>query len=151
MTTSSRTCPEAKAVDVDIRKLVPQRPPMLLTGRLEQAANDRAETSWTVGGDCYLLDGAGRLAETGLLEHMAQAASALAGWRARLAGAAEAPLGFIGEVKKFRCRRLPSVGEELRTKVILRAEAAGVLLVEAETRADGAWVADAQLKVAIRP
>lgn len=135
----------------DITRLIPQRAPLLLVDRLLRATDEEAETCYTVPADGFLLDDEGRLAETGLLEHIAQSASALAGWRACQAGGDEAPLGFIGEVKKFRCYGRPAPGSELHTTIRLTAEAGDVLLVEGETRADGNVLAETRLKVAIRP
>lgn len=153
MTTSNRTCPkpEAESKWPDITQLIPQRAPVLLVDRLLRAADEEAETCFTVPAGCFFLDDEGCLAETGLLEHIAQSASALAGWRAWQAGETEPPLGFIGEVKKFRCHGRPAPGSELHTVIRLAAEAGDVLLVEGETRVDGALVAETRLKVAIRP
>ena len=83
------------------------------------------------------------------MEHIAQSASAFAGWRARQSGAETPPVGFIGEVKKFRCHRRPAVGEELRTTITLLTEFDGILVVGAETQAGGEVVAETQMKVAM--
>lgn len=151
MTTSSRTCPEPQEAGLPgITQLIPQRAPILLVDCLLRATDEEAETCYTVPADCFFLDDEGRMAETGLLEHIAQSASALAGWKAWQAGDSEPPLGFIGEVKKFRCYDRPAPGSELHTTIRLTAEAGDVLLVEGETRAGSAVLAETRLKVAIR-
>lgn len=151
MTTSNRTSLPPATKDVDIRELVPQRAPILMVDALLHAGDDAAETSFVVRAGNFFLDGDGCLAETGVLEHMAQSASALAGWRERCAGASTPPVGFIGEVKKFRCYRRPPVGEELHTTVALRTDFDGILVVAVATRVGDIPVADTQLKVSIRP
>lgn len=137
--------------DLDIRLLLPQRAPILMVDRLLRADGDEAEACFTVCEGNFFLDDEGCLAETGVLEHMAQSASAFAGWRALGAGGEEPPTGFIGEVKRFHCRRRPHVGEELHTRVVLRAEFDGIWVVEAETQTGGLPVADTQMKLSVRP
>ena len=127
--------------DLDIRDLIPQRDPVRMVDSLLRVEGDVAET-------CFL-DADGLLAETGVMEHIAQSASAFAGWRTRQSGAETPPVGFIGEVKKFRCHRRPAVGEELRTTITLLTEFDGILVVGAETQAGGEVVAETQMKVAM--
>lgn len=137
--------------DVDIRALIPQRPPILMVDRLVRVDGDEAEACFTVCPGNMFLDDEGCLAETGVLEHIAQSASAFAGWRALDAEAGQPPVGFIGEVKKFHCHRRPRVGDELHTVVSIQTEFDGILVVAAEARAGGQPVADTQLKVSVRP
>lgn len=122
-----------------------------MVDRLLRTADDETETCFAVGSGNIFLDDQGCLAETGVLEHIAQSASAFAGWRALQAGAARPPLGFIGEVKKFHCHRRPCVGDELHTVVIIQTEFEGILVVSAEVQANGQPVADTQMKVSIHP
>ena len=149
MTTSNPIWPPVEIKDTDIRDLIPQRDPILLVDRLLRVEGDVAEACFTVRADLFFLDDDGLLAETGLMEHIAQSASAFAGWRARQSGAETPPVGFIGEVKKFRCHRRPAVGEELRTTITLLTEFDGILVVGAETQAGGEVVAETQMKVAM--
>lgn len=151
MITSNRIWLPVETKDIDIQELVPQRAPVLMVDALLHATDDAAETCLAVRPDNYFLDEDGLLAETGVLEHMAQSASALMGWRERCAGASTPPVGFIGEVKKFRCCRRPSVGENLHTSVTLRAEFDGIWVVGVTTQAGDRLVADTQLKVSVRP
>ena len=137
--------------ETDIRALIPQRAPIVMVDRLLRATDDEAEACFTVCSGNFFLDDEGCLAETGVLEHIAQSASAFVGWRAVQAGATRPPLGFIGEVKKFHCHRRPCVGDELHTVVTIQTEFDGILVVSAEVRADGQPVADTQMKVSIHP
>ena len=134
--------------DTDIRDLIPQRDPVRMVDRLLRADDDSAEACLTVRAGNFFLDD-GLLAETGVMEHIAQSASAFAGWRERQKGATSAPLGFIGEVKKFRCHRRPAVGEELHSVVTLLTEFDRILVIAAETRVADEVVAETQMKVAL--
>ena len=133
----------------DILTVIPQRDPILMVDELLEAVPDGGTATLTVRPGNYFLGEDGRMEETGLLEHIAQSASAVAGHHALAAGATTSPVGYIGEIKKFHCHRLPQTGEELRTTVWLGPEAEGVTLLAAETHADGELVADTQMKIYI--
>jgi len=98
--------------------------------------------------------------ESGIIEHIAQSASAFAGYKAIIAGATEPPLGYIGEVKKFRCHHRPAVGDCLHTVVSMGVEVNGVTLLTSQTflvsdkseevTADSTLVADTKMKIFIK-
>lgn len=133
----------------DITRLIPQRAPILMVDRLLEAQDDTARTCLTVRPDNFFLDEDGCLDEVGLIEHIAQSASALAGYKALAQGASRPPVGYIGEVKRFRLVRRPQAGETLVTTVTLGAETGGVSLLTAETQAAGQTVATTQMKIFI--
>ena len=132
----------------DIRELIPQRPPILLVDGLESVEGDTAVGTLTVRADNCFTDEDGLLAEAGVVEHIAQSASALAGYKAVEAGATP-PVGYIGEVKKFSLHRLPRVGETLHTTVNFGMEVAGVTLLSAETRIGEEMIAATQMKISM--
>ncbi len=131
----------------DIRSLIPQREPILLVDALTGVEGDTARTCLTVRRDNCFVGDDGLLSEPGLVEHIAQSASAFAGYKAAEAGASAPPVGYIGEVRKFRCYRCPRVGEELRTAVTFGPEVDGVTVLTGETRAGGETVACTQMKI----
>lgn len=135
----------------DIKELLPQRAPILMVDELLEANGEEAQTSFIVPPGNFFLDEEGRLEASGLIEHIAQSASAFAGYRATLAGASEPPVGYIGEVKDFRCHHCPQVGDELRTTIRLGPEVEGVMLLSGETRVGETVVAETQMKIFIRP
>lgn len=137
-------------MDIDIKRLIPQREPVLMVDQLTAADEESATTTLTIRRGNFFLDGDGRLNETGLIEHIAQSASSLAGYTALKARAATPPTGYIGEVKKFHCHRRPALGDVLMTTVNMGAEVAGVTAMTAETRVDGEIVADTQMKIFIK-
>ena len=84
----------------DIRTLVPQRAPMLMVDALLDVGLEGGRTCLTIRHGNYFLDEDGRMEEAGILEHIAQSASAVAGRHAVAAGAASPPVGYIGEIRK---------------------------------------------------
>lgn len=135
----------------NIKDLLPQRAPILMVDELLDVNGEEARASLTVRPGNFFLNEDGQLEASGLIEHIAQSASAFAGYKAKLAGAAEPPIGYIGEVKNFMCNRNPLVGEELLTTIRMEAEAGDVKLLSAETRTGKGIVAETQMKIFIQP
>ncbi len=123
----------------ELFKLMPQRDPIVMVDKILDAEGDTAHTGLKVTAQNYFIEEDGRMAEPGLIEHIAQSASAFTGHQALL--------GCIGEVKKFHCYVRPAVGDELTTTINLGAEVNGVTLMTGETRCGEVLVADTQMKI----
>ena len=130
----------------DIKKLIPQRDPIMMVDKFYCAEGENAETGLTIKENNYFIEEDGMMAEPGLIEHIAQSASAFAGHKALVAGD-PLPVGYIGEVKKFHCYSRPAVGAELHTIITMGAEVNGVTLLSGKTSVDGVVVADTQMKI----
>lgn len=143
-----------------ITQLIPQRSPILMVDELLHTDGEQAHTCLTISPDNFFLASDGTMDEGGIIEHIAQSASAFAGYKAIHAGATEPPLGYIGEVKKFRCYHRPAVGDCLHTVVSMGVEVNGVTLLTAHTflvsdkseelTADSTLVADTKMKIFIK-
>lgn len=130
----------------ELFQLMPQRDPIVMVDKIYDAEGDTAHTGLSVTATNYFIEEDGRMAEPGLIEHIAQSASALMGHKALLAGQ-PLPVGYIGEVKKFHCYVRPAVGDELTTTINLGAEINGVTLMTGETHCGETLVADTQMKL----
>lgn len=137
-------------INIKIERLIPQRAPVMMVDALLEAEDDRAMTSLVVRSDNYFMADDGCLSESGLIEHIAQSASAFAGYKAFVEGAENPPVGYIGEVKKFRCHCRPRIGDRLQTTVAVIAESDGVTLIQGETCVNDRPVADTQMKIFIK-
>lgn len=129
-------------------KLIPQREPIIMLDAFFEGSETHAVTGLTIQSD-NLFNQAGKFTEPGLIEHIAQSASALAGYTA-YCKQHEAPVGYIGEIKKFRIFRCPDVGEELRTTIQVLSEVMQVSLVSAETKSGEETIATCQMKIFIK-
>jgi predicted hotdog family 3-hydroxylacyl-ACP dehydratase len=134
----------------DIQSLIPQRDPIMMVDRLVDAEDERCTTSLTIAPGNFFLDADGLVAEAGLVEHIAQSASAFAGYRAKEAGAEKPPVGYIGEVKRFHCYRRPAVGETLTTTITMGPTVGEVTIIRGETTSNGEKIAETQMKIAIK-
>lgn len=131
----------------DIKRVIPQRDPIMMVDTLVSVEGPVCRTQLTVRADNFFLDpDTGLLTEPGLLEHIAQSASAHIGYDYACRGEA-APMGFIGEVKKMHCYHRPQVGDLLETTVTMGPEVNDITLLSAETHVNGTLVADTQLKI----
>ena len=133
-----------------MERLIPQRDPIRMVDRLVEVDGGTATAALSVRPDNYFMEDDGAMAEPGLIEHIAQSALALAGYRALASGASAPPVGYIGEVKRFDCRFRPRTGDRLLTVVSVMAEAEGVILIQGTTRMDGGIAAETQMKVYVK-
>ena len=85
----------------------------------------------------------------GIIEHIAQSASAFAGYRAVIEeGATEPPVGYIGEVKNFHLTERPAVGDVLITTITMGPTVDGVTIISGECKKEsGEPVADTRMKI----
>ena len=135
--------------DLEIDRLIPQRAPIRMVDRLLDVDDTMVTTAFVVRADNYFATAEGVMAEPGLIEHIAQSASALAGYLTLKAGDRTAPVGYIGEIKNFHCYRCPRIGEELQTTVTLDNEVDGITLVTGEVRSSGELLAVTRMKIFI--
>jgi predicted hotdog family 3-hydroxylacyl-ACP dehydratase len=129
----------------EIKQLIPQRAPIMMVDAFVRAEGDEAETGLTIAADNIFVE-EGVLAEPGLIEHIAQSASAFAGYRAVSQGL-PVPIGYIGEVKKFHLYSRPAVGQTLRTVITMGTEVNGITMLKGETRVGDTVVADTTMKI----
>ena len=132
-----------------IRQLIPQRPPIVMVDELLRVEGDDAVCSLTVRKDNYFIEPDSHMAEVGLIEHIAQSASAFAGFRAIETGAKTPPIGYIGEVKHFRISRRPAVGDTLLTTISMGPEVQGVTIIHGRTMCSDITIAETQMKIFI--
>lgn len=133
---------------LNIKQLIPQRSPIMMVDELLCVNGDEAQCRLTVREDNFFLESDGLIAEVGIIEHIAQSASAFAGYRAIDAGATEPPVGYIGEVKNFHLSQRPAVGDVLITTITMGPTVDGVTIISGECKREyGEAVADTRMKI----
>ena len=118
---------------------------MLMVDEFEATAENVAQTALHVRADNLFMLPDGTLAETGLIEHIAQSAAALAGFLSDSDG--QPHIGLIGEVKHFECHRRPMAGEVVHTVIEFGFTFGSVTLVQGHCRIDDEDIASANLKI----
>lgn len=112
-------------------------------------------TSLYVRIDNYFMLPNGELSESGMIEHIAQSASALAGYVAMEgdgsqeegAGRREPPIGMIAELKHFKCQRRARAGEQVKTLVTMGFSLGAMTLAHGISSIEGDIVCEIDLKI----
>ena len=129
----------------DIKKLIPQREPFMMVDGFEATDDNNAVTTLSVSGDNYFLLPDGTMSETGLIEHLAQSCSALAGSLAK--DSEHPPVGLIGEVKHFNCYRRPRINEQIKSTITFGMSFGNVTLATGQACVGEELIADINLKI----
>lgn len=132
----------------EIKQLIPQREPIMMIDTFYGATEKTGKSALTVLADNVFCED-GQLREMGMIEHIAQTCAAYNGVKNKQNNGAESKpkLGYIGEIKKCQVVRLPRVGEQLVTEVVVTAEVMNVTLMEATTEIGEETVASCQIKL----
>ena len=138
----------------EIKRLIPQREPFIMVDGFEEGGDNSAVTTLNVCHNNYFILPDGTMAETGLIEHLAQSCSALAGYQSLSKasplgdGLEEVPpVGLIGEVKHFKCLRRPQIGERIKSTITFGLTFGSVTLATGQAYVDDELIADIQLKI----
>ena len=132
----------------DILNLIPQRPPIVMVDSFFGIEEDRSYSGLTVTADNIFCE-AGKLQETGLIEHIAQSAAARIGYLYTQKGE-EVPLGFIGSVDKLKVYSLPEIGMKLFTEITVVQEVFDITLIAAQVKAGEELMAECRMKIFIK-
>ncbi len=105
--------------NIDIKKLLPHREPMLLASNMPYLDATSVETNFDIRPNCIFLQ-KGKLTEPGLIENAAQSCGAIVAQsyahrneKNEIVGRA---IGFISAIKKITITDLPKVNERIVTK-----------------------------------
>lgn len=132
-----------------LKELIPQREPILMVDDFSPLSENAADSALTIKADNFFcLEN--KLAEPGLIEHIAQSASALSGFNA-LKLKKDPAIGYIGDVKKCTIAQLPAAGNTIRTHIEILSETMGISLLQAETRNEnGELVCACSMKISVK-
>lgn len=121
-----------KITDKDfIGKLIPQKAPFVMVDKLLHFETNKVVSGLTVVANNIFVQH-DRFTAPGLIEHMAQTVALYTGYQYFLKQQ-DAPIGYIGAIKKAEILALPKVGDQLVTTVNVLHEIMDVTLVTAST------------------
>lgn len=135
----------------DVLKYIPQREPIVVVHGLLEHSESTSKSVFEVEPD-HLFVRAGKLLPSGLMENIAQTSALRSGYHfsqqiPEEGEAPEPPIGFIGALKNFIVKDLPSVGSRLETTVTVLHEVMGMQVVEAEVQCGRNVIASCEMKI----
>lgn len=135
--------------DIDVAEILPQGKDFRMIDSLEFWSLECVRTSLKVCEDNYFVRD-GRFIEGGLVENIAQTSAARIGYYHKYVLKTDVRIGFIGAVQNMSIKRLPRVGEVIRTQINVIADALGMTAFDARIEdADGALIAEGRMKTAL--
>ena len=134
--------------DNNILKLIPQREPIVMVDKFGDLYAEGASSALTIHKNNIFLKN-GYLREPGLIEHVAQSAAAFAGYEA-FQHNLPPKLGYIGEIKRCRIYKLPTIGQELNTDLTILAKVGNITLLSAQVKVDGQQIMECQMKIFLK-
>lgn len=134
--------------DIDIREIIPQRPPFRMVDRLLSYDKTVSEATLLLRPDNIFLDDTFQTA--GIVEHIAQTCAARIGYYNKYILHRDIVIGYIGAIRQLDVKRPPSAGEELLTRIEVLSSAFGMTLVSAVvSTSQGELIADGEVKIAL--
>jgi predicted hotdog family 3-hydroxylacyl-ACP dehydratase len=128
-----------------ITDYIPQRPPMVMIGKLISVEGKITTTSLDISElNLFVQDHLFR--EAGLIENMAQTAAAGAGSMAKAAGG-QPRVGFIGGIRDLEIRFLPEAGKTIVTEATIEYEVMDATITRCRVSCDGVLCASCELKI----
>jgi len=134
--------------EIDILKLIPQKPPFVMVDKLLFCDGKTTQTALTVREDNIFVDHR-ILSEAGLIENIAQTCAARVGNYNKTQGNNNIKIGFIGVIRNLEIARLPKIGEMLVTQINLIDEVFQISLVTAKVSIEEETIATCEMKIAI--
>lgn len=134
--------------DLDIKSLIPQKPPFIMIDRLVHFDEVFTRTEFTVVPGNIFVEG-GKLLESGLVENIAQTCAARLGYINTIIMKDVVHTGFIGAVKSLVIRKLPDVNSTLETTIEVVNEVFNITLVNATTRCNDEVLVTCEMKISV--
>ena len=134
--------------DIDILKLLPQRPPFVMIDRLLYCDKVVTKTDFLVREDNIFCDN-GQLTESGLVENIAQTCASRVGYINLFILKDTVKLGFIGAIRNMEIHRLPKLNELITTQITVVEEVFQMTLVTAQVTIGEELIASSEMKISI--
>ena len=136
-----------KEEEIDILRLIPQRPPFVMVDRLLHFDTQTTITEFEVRADNIFVDD-GKLSSEGLVENIAQTCAVRMGYISLMSNT-PVKVGVIGAISNMAINFLTQCGARLTTRIDLLEEVFQMTLVNAQVTVGEDVVASANMKIAL--
>ncbi len=126
-------------------ELIPQKPPFVLIDALLGISETSCQTSFTIPAD-HVLCAHGKMSASGLIENIAQTCAAKAGFEYKQIGK-EIPVGFIGDVRHFECKKRPAAGSIIFTTIEIEHHVFGATIISGKVMMNSEIIASCKMKI----
>ena len=130
-----------------VEKLLPQKFPFVMVDKMFSYTETEIVSGLKIQEDNIFFHN-GILVESGLIEHMAQSVALHTGYEFFLKQEI-APTGYIGSIKNVEIKELPKLHDEIKTKVTILQQFAGITLVDIVSTLDEVKIAFGQMKTVL--
>lgn len=134
---------------IDIHELLPQQEPFVMISSLVRFDMQTTVTETIVSADNMFVED-GVFTAPGIVENIAQTCAARIGYVNKYILKKGIQLGFIGAIRDLKVKQLPKVGDTITTSISVIDSVFGMTLVDAVVLNNGADVASAQMKIAVK-
>ena len=134
---------------IDIHELLPQQEPFVMISSLVRFVMQTTVTETIVSADNLFVED-GVFTAPGIVENIAQTCAARIGYVNKYILKKGIQLGFIGAIRDLKVKDLPKVGDTITTTISVIDSVFGMTLVDAVVLNNGAEVASAQMKIAVK-
>ena len=134
---------------IDIHELLPQQEPFVMISSLVRFDMQTTVTETIVSADNMFVED-GVFTAPGIVENIAQTCAARIGYVNKYILKKGIQLGFIGAIRDLKVKNLPKVGDTITTTISVIDSVFGMTLVDAVVLHNGADVASAQMKIAVK-
>ena len=134
---------------IDIHELLPQQEPFVMISSLVRFDMQTTVTETIVSADNMFVED-GVFTAPGIVENIAQTCAARIGYVNKYILKKGIQLGFIGAIRDLKVKDLPNVGDTITTSISVIDSVFGMTLVDAVVLNNGAEVASAQMKIAVK-
>lgn len=135
---------------INIQNYLPHRAPLLMVDDIVDITSETAETIFRIKEDNVFLDNA-KLAETGLLENLAQTCSCIFGQSFFSNPDKKTKvIGFITNIKKIEVYDLPKIGQQILSRAKLISKYDNICNVSCESFLEGNLIIKADLNLFIQ-
>ncbi len=131
-----------------IKKLLPHREPLLMVDGLHYYNEKRAIATLTILETNMFLENP-NFAETGLIEHMAQTAALMTGYKYSIHNL-PAREGFIAAIKNLKIEQLPKINDTISSTVEITFEMANMTNVYVVAKLKNEILASAEMTLVLK-
>lgn len=135
--------------NIDVRELLPQQEPFIMIDSLVFIDERSTITTTKITNDNIFVDD-DIFSASGLIENIAQTCAARIGYLNKSINKEKVQIGFIGAIKNFEIFSLPHVNDIITTKIEIKEEVFGLILISANIICNEKIIAQTEMKIALK-